>query len=236
MDGNNLGLGNCLNIGVNSYGNPWNILDQILSSFTRALLGNSTSLINCLINNYKNKGINFSNGTSIFNQNTGFNAVGGKTITNDNKIYIQISPNKWRIKNKVNNTFIDNVVYDDLYVYTQTNSIYYANNTKEILTGLYNYILVNNVQPQYRCVDSSGNITYSVAIPTTGCVSVNKTYKIPMVLFTNLYNNNYTDPTMPKPPVNYYVDANNDFINYLLTNDNITLLGYDPSTIINLGV
>lgn len=236
IGGNNLGLGSCLNIGVNGYGNPWNILDQILASFMRALLGNSTSLINCLINEYKNKGINYSNGMPTFNQSTAFNSVGGKTITYNNLTYIQISPNQWRIKNRVNNSFIDNNIYDDLYVYTQTNSTYYANSTKQILNGLYNYILVNNIQLQYRCVGVKNVITYLPTPPTTGCVSLNKAYRLPLNLFTNLYNGSYTDPTMPIPPVNYYVDVNNDFINYLLSNSDVTLMNYDPNTIINLGV
>lgn len=236
MNGGNLGLNNCLKIGINNYGSPQNLLDQILSSFTGALLGNSTTLINCLIDQYKNKGISYTTGMPVFNSSTTFNSIGGKTIAYDNLIYIQIAPNKWNIKNKVTNSFVNNNIYDDLYVYTNTNPTYYANSTKQILNGFYDYISINNTQLQYRCIDSNNVITYSSTSPTTGCVSVNKVYRLPLNLFTNLYNSSFIDPTMPIPPVSYYVAANNDFISYLLSNAEITLMSYNPNIVINLGV
>lgn len=233
-----LGFNRCFGNGLGgTFGNAWDILDKILASFMNALLGNSTALINCLVNQYKGTNATYSNGVPVLNQNTVFGTVGGKTFNIGNLTYIQIAPNNWRIKNILTGAFADNVVYSDVYVYTKVNPSYYITATKSLLNGFYDYIRNNNITIQYRCVDVNGAFTYSATDPTAGgtCTSVYKVYILPMGLFNMLYTSAFPDSTMPKPnPANYY-DTNKDFITYMLTTGDVTLMNYDPSIILNLG-
>lgn len=232
------GYDKCFGTGINGpYGNSQSVLDKISSTFMNVLLGNNTSLLNCLIDQYSPNSPSYSTGGSVINQITAFNTTGGKTFTVGNLVYVQIATNNWRIKNAVTGAFIDNVTYDDVYVYTKVNPTYYSNATKSIINNMVNYINTNNIQVQYRCVSSTGTFTYTPTPPdpAAGCLTVSKTYILPMIVLVNAIRQAFTDPTMPIPPTTTYYTTNNDFISYLLTSQDIILLNYDPNTIINLG-
>lgn len=212
-----------------------NVSDQLLSTFIKSTLGDNSNLINCVLDDYKNKQISYSDGSPAINVNTFYNALGGRTFTLGNLTYVQISPDKWKAKNNTTGTF-DTNIYDDLYVFIKVKPEYYKNITLQMLKNFYNYIKDNRINNLYRCYNNT-SFTIEETLPSSSsCTSINKIYILPMTLLTKYYTDLFTDNTMPKPPITNYYDTNKDFINYMLVNQDLTDNSIDPTVIINLGV